>query len=409
MNTIFILILIILILTFLLERILDVLNLRYLKPNLPKAVEGRYDKDKYARSQIYEREKTRFSLIISSFSFILIFVFFITGGFAWVNGLVISASASAVIQALLFFGLIGLASDILGIPFEWYSTFVIEEKYNFNKTSPKTFIFDKVKSWFITALIRGGILALLVWLYKVTGSWFWLIAWGAITLFSVFFGLFYSDLIVPLFNKQTPLREGELKNAINDFASQNGFALKGLFEIDGSKRSTKGNAYFTGFGKKKRIVLYDTLIDDLSVSETLAVLAHEIGHYKKKHIIYGLIIGTIQTGILLFILSFFLESTEFAIALGAELPAFHLSVLVFGILYSPISMILGLLMNQLSRRNEYQADKYAADRGLGEDLANGLIKMSQKHLSNLTPHPAYVFVHFSHPTLLQRLNKLGIR
>jgi STE24 endopeptidase len=408
-NIIFYLILGILIISFILERILDALNIKYIKPGLPSILKGRYNEEEYSRSQVYEREKSRFGLISSTYSFIIIISFLVLGGFGWLNDIVLSISGSAILQALLFFGIIGFAFDILGIPFEIYATFVIEEKYGFNKTTPRTYVLDKIKSWLLTAIIGGGLLALIVWFYQLTGSFFWIIAWAAISLFTIFMSMFYSDLIVPLFNKQSPLREGEVKTLIEDFAGKNGFSLKGLYEIDGSKRSTKSNAYFTGLGRKKRIVLYDTLINDLSPKEILAVLAHEIGHYKRKHLIIATAIGIIQTGVLLFILSFFLESSIFAEALGADEPAFHLSVIVFGILYSPISMILGLLFNHLSRRNEYQADEYAAERELGPDLGNALISMSEKHLSNLTPHPFFVFVNYSHPTLLQRLDKLGFK
>lgn len=406
MNIIFYLIIIILVLSFVLERILDTLNLKSLSPELPALVADRYDKEKYAKSQIYEKETSKFGLIVSSFNFILILIFIIVGGFGWLNDLVLGISGSAILQALLFFGILGFALDLIGIPFAWYGTFVIEEKFGFNKTTPRTFILDKLKGWLLTAIIGGGILALLVWIYEKTGSWFWLLAWGTITLFTIFMSLFYSDLIVPLFNKQKPLEEGDLRTNINNFASEADFPLKEIFEIDGSKRSTKANAYFTGLGRKKRIVLYDTLIKELTVNEIVAVLAHEIGHNKKKHVITGLLLGIIQSGILLFLLSFFLENLAFAEALGAMEPAFHLSVVVFGILYTPVSMIIGLFMNQLSRRNEYQADGYVKSHGMAEGLAGGLLKLSEKNLSNLTPHPAYVFVHYSHPTLLQRLEKL---
>ena len=406
MNIIFYIIIIILVLSFVLERILDALNLKSLTPELPDIVADRYDKKKYAQSQIYEKERSKFGFLVSSFNFILILILIISGGFGWLNDVVIGISNSAILQALLFFFILGFVFDLIGIPFEWYSTFVIEEKFGFNKTTPRTFILDKLKAWLLTAIIGGGIIALLVWLYEKTGSWFWLLAWGTITVFTIFMSLFYSDLIVPLFNKQKPLKEGDLRTTINKFASKADFSLKEIYEIDGSKRSTKANAYFTGLGRKKRIVLYDTLINDLSVNEIVAVLAHEIGHNKKKHVIIGLILGIIQTGILLFLLSFFLDNQIFAEALGAEQPAFHLSVVVFGILFTPISMIIGLFMNHLSRHNEYQADAFVISHGLADGLAGGLLKLSEKNLSNLTPHPAYVFVHYSHPTLLQRLEKL---
>jgi STE24 endopeptidase len=287
--------------------------------------------------------------------------------------------------------------------------FHIEEKYGFNKTTPKLFVFDKLKGWLLTIILGGGLMALFFWFYQVFGSLFWLYAWGVMVFFMVFMAMFYSNLIVPLFNKQTPLEDGELREAIQAFSDKAGFKLKNIYVIDGSKRSTKANAYFTGLGSKKRIVLYDTLIKQLSVNEIVAVLAHEIGHYKKKHSIQGIALSVIQTGLMLFILSLFISNTNFSKALGVELPGIHIGLIAFGILFSPISTILGIGMNILSRRNEYQADAYAASFGLADDLIGGLKKLTKNNLSNLTPHPAYVFFHYSHPTLLQRMRKIRDR
>jgi len=262
---------------------------------------------------------------------------------------------------------------------------------------------DKLKGWLIGAIIGGGIMALVVWIYQSTGQWFWLIAWGAITFFTIFMTMFYSNLIVPLFNKQTPLEDGELRSAIQQFADKVGFKLTNIYVIDGSKRSTKANAYFTGLGPKKRIVLYDTLITDHSVEELVAILAHEIGHYKKKHTLSGTILGIIQTGIILYILSLFIGNPLLSQALGAKLGSFHMGLLAFGMLYSPISTVLGILMNILSRNNEYAADRFATINYSGTSLKDALKNLSVKNLSNLRPHPAVVFVHYSHPPLLQRL------
>ncbi|MFW6246036.1 MAG: M48 family metallopeptidase, partial [Tangfeifania sp.] len=298
------------------------------------------------------------------------------------------------------------ASDILNLPFSIYDTFVIEEKYGFNKTTPKTFVFDKIKGWLLGAIIGGGLLALIIFIYQKTQDMFWIYAWLVVAVFSIFMSMFYSNLIVPLFNKQTPLEEGELRTAIENFAEKVGFKLDNIFVIDGSKRSAKANAYFTGLGPKKRIVLYDTLIDDMKTDELVAVLAHEIGHYKKNHIIQGLIISLVQTGIVLFIFSLLIDSPHLSRALGVEEPNFHIGLIAFGILYSPVSFVLGIFMNKLSRKNEYQADAFAAENYKPEALASALKKLSVKNLSNLTPHPKYVFFNYSHPPLLERLRYL---
>jgi STE24 endopeptidase len=309
-------------------------------------------------------------------------------------------------MSLIFFGILGLIVDILSTPLSVYSIFVIEEKFGFNKTSPKTFILDKLKGWLLAAIIGGGLLALIVWIYQVSGNWFWVIAWAVIAVFTVFMTMFYSNLIVPLFNKQTPLDEGTLRAAIEEFAQKTGFRLKNIFVMDGSKRSSKANAYFTGLGTKKRIVLFDTLIKDHTDEELVGVLAHEIGHYKKKHTLTGTIISLLQTGLMLYILSLFIGNPVLSQALGAQEGSFHLGILTFGMLYSPLSLILGLIMNVVSRKNEFVADRYAGENYDPKPLKDALKKLSVSHLSNLRPHPVYVFFHYSHPPLLQRLKAL---
>lgn len=391
---------------FILERFLEYMNSTQWSDQLPDEVKGIYDQSEYQKQQAYEKANFRFSMVSSSFSFILIFLMFLLSGFALVNNWALSVSVNPIITALVFFGILMLASDILTTPFSVYDTFVIEEKFGFNKTTPKTFVLDKLKGYLLGAVIGGGLLSLIVYFYQLATTNFWVYAWLVITVFSVFMVLFYSNLIVPLFNKQTPLPEGELKTAIETFASKVGFKLDNIYVIDGSKRSTKANAYFTGFGAKKRIVLYDTLINDMTTNELVAVLAHEIGHYKKHHVIWGLLLGILQTGATLFLFSLFVGSSDLSAALGVDKPSFHIGLIAFGILYSPISMITGLFMNIFSRRNEYQADAFAAEHFSAEELASALKKLSVKNLSNLRPHPVYVFFHYSHPTLLQRLNAL---
>lgn len=405
-TTLFFVILAIIVADFLLDRYIDFLNTTRWSDKLPEEVKGIYDEQKYARQQQYQRENYRFGLLTSTFNFILILAMLLFFGFAWVNSLAASATQHPVWQALIFFGILMMAAEIVNMPFGVYDTFVIEEKYGFNTTTVKTYIFDKLKGWLITALIGGGLLALIIWIYLNTGSWFWLVAWGVLSAFSIFMAMFYSNLIVPLFNKQTPLPEGELRDAISNFALKVGFKLDNIFVIDGSKRSTKANAYFTGLGAKKRIVLYDTLISEMTTDEIVAVLAHEIGHYKKKHVLQGLVLGLLQTGILLFLFSVFVESPAISKALGVEEPTFHIGMIAFSMMYSPFSLITGLVMNMVSRKNEFGADAFAAQNFRPGPLISALKKLSVKNLSNLTPHPVYVFFNYSHPPLLQRLEHL---
>lgn len=405
-KTIFIFIVLIVVFDFFFEQLLNYLNTTRWTSQLPEELIGVYNSEEYSKSQAYKKANHQFGMITSTFSFVLILLMLFLGGFALVDGWVGQYTQNSIITALLFFAIIGLASDLLSTPFDIYDTFVIEERFGFNKITPKLFVFDKLKGWLLSALLGAGIISLLIWLFNIMGNYFWAIAWAAVTIISIFFTLFYSNLIVPLFNKQTPLVEGELKQSIEAFAHKAGFKLTNIYVIDGSKRSTKANAYFTGLGVKKRIVLYDTLIADLTVNEVVAVLAHEIGHYKKHHVVWGLFLGVLQTGLMLFLFSLFVQSENLSMALGVDVPKFHIGLIAFGILYSPLSFLISIVMNVFSRKNEYQADAFANSFNLGDELVSALKKLSVKSLSNLTPHPWYVFFHYSHPTLLQRIGKI---
>ncbi len=401
-------ILVILIVSFILERWLDYLNTTNWSSKLPPELVGIYDEAKYQKSMEYEKVTHRFTMVSESISFIAILTVFVTGGFGWLDGAIRSLVNNPVAVTLLYFAILGLITEIVSMPFKWYDTFYIEEKFGFNKTTRPLFILDQLKGVVVGAVLGGLLLGLIVWIYLIAGNLFWIYALMVITFFSVFMLLFYSNIIVPLFNKQTPLADGPLKNAITGFCKKTGFLLDNIYVIDGSKRSTKANAYFTGLGSKKRIVLYDTLINEMEIEEIVAVLAHEIGHYKKHHVYTGLFYSLISTAIMLYVFSLVSGNPAFASVLGSDTPGFHLSLISFGMLYSPLSLLIGLGLNYQSRLNEYQADQFAGENYMGEHLATALKKLSVNNLSNLTPHPAYVFFHYSHPTLLQRLKKIGM-
>ncbi|TXG35088.1 M48 family metallopeptidase [Seonamhaeicola maritimus] len=405
-NTLFYIIIAIIVLNFIVDKILDALNAKHYNNELPKDLQDVYDEEEYKKSQNYKSTNYKFGILTSTFSILLTLGFLVFDGFEFVDNIARSYSSNPIIIALIFFGIIMIASDILTTPFSFYSTFVIEEKFGFNKTTKKTFFLDKIKGWLMLAILGGGLLALIIWFYQVTGKYFWLYAWGLIAIFTIFMNMFYSKLIVPLFNKQTPLEEGSLRDKISAYAQTVGFKLNKIFVIDGSKRSTKANAYFSGFGSEKRVTLYDTLINDLEDEEIVAVLAHEVGHYKKKHIIFNLVASILLTGLTLYILSLFISQPILSHALGIETASFHIGLIAFMLLYSPISELTGLIMNVFSRKFEYQADDYAKNTYKGEPLITSLKKLSKNSLSNLTPHPAYVFMHYSHPTLLDRIKNL---
>lgn len=396
----------ILLLQYVVETLLEILNARRFEAPLPKEVSGLYDAEEYRKSQAYKRANYQFGLWSSALATFGLLAFLLLGGFGWVDALAGQISTHPLLRALLFFGMLFLASDLLTTPLSLYHTFVIEARFGFNKSTPALFWADKFKGWGLAMLMGGGLLTTILTFYQWAGNAFWLYAWGLIALVSLLMNLLYSRLIVPLFNRQEPLEDGPLKTRIEAYAQQVGFELKKIFVIDGSRRSTKANAYFSGFGSQKRVTLYDTLIRDLEEEEVIAVLAHEVGHYRRGHILINLGASILLTGITLFILSVFINHPELSLAIGVTEPSFHAALLSFGLLYSPISEATGLVMNFVSRRFEFQADAFARETFAAEPLIRSLKKLSRNHLSNLTPHPAYVFMHYSHPPLAERISHL---
>ncbi|MFD2914317.1 M48 family metallopeptidase [Psychroserpens luteus] len=405
-TTLFYIIIFIIVINFIIDKVLDYLNAKNYDNPIPKELQDVYDETEYKKSQAYKKTNYKFGIWSSLFSLALTLGFLFFDGFEYVDNIARSYSENPIVVALIFFGIIMLGSDLISTPFSYYKTFVIEERFGFNKTTKKTFVLDKIKGLIMMVIIGGAILALIIWFYEQTQELFWLYAWGIVTVFTVFMNMFYSKLIVPLFNKQTPLEDGTLRDKISEYAKSVGFNLDKIFIIDGSKRSTKANAYFSGFGSEKRVTLYDTLVKELDEEEIVAVLAHEVGHYKKKHIVFNLVASIALTGLTLFILSVFISNPLLSNALGVEIASFHVGLIAFGLLYSPISEVTGLLMNQLSRKFEYQADDFAKNTYKAEPLITSLKKLSKNSLSNLTPHPAYVLMHYSHPTLLERVRNL---
>jgi len=392
---------------FIFSKTLDYLNTTKWKDSLPEELKDIYDEEKYSKSMKYEKTNHKFSSITWIFSFTIMLLMLIFGWFGWLDNLVKWFTETSLLQSLYFFWIISVVNSIISIPVSYYSTFIIEEKFWFNKMTKKLFWMDTIKSFFLSLIIGWAILAIIIWLYNLDQNNFWIYAWGVVTFFSVFMMMFYSSVIVPIFNKQTPLEDWELRSAIQNFADKVWFKLDNIFVIDWSKRSSKANAYFSGFGPKKRIVLYDTLIKDLSVEELVWVLAHEIGHYKRKHTFQMLAFSIIQTWAMLFILGLALKNPEISQALWAKEGSFHVWVLAFWILFTPISIILWTFSSVLSRKNEYEADAFAKEHYDAEKLKEALIKLSRNNLSNLQPHPAYEFFHYSHPTVLKRLKALG--
>jgi STE24 endopeptidase len=391
---------------FLFTTVLEYLNDKNWKESIPNDLEGFYDFNKYQKAKNYKIERGKISLLNSSISFVITLLMLFFFGFGLISEYAVSFSDSTIIQSCIFFMIFHLLTTFLGMPFSYYSTFFIEEKYGFNKTTLKTFIVDKIKGIFISSLfiIVLTSLAIVSIEYFSTGFWIWL--WIGLSLFMVFLNMFYADLIVPIFNKLTPLENGELRSKIESYSKKVGYSLKNIFVIDGSKRSTKANAFFSGLGPRKTIALFDTLIEKHTDEELVSVLAHEVGHFKKKHILISMFLTILQLGIMCYLFELCMNMEVIASSLGSSKMNFHIGIIAFSFLYSPIGLITGILMNILSRKNEYEADKFAKDTYNGNFLELALKKLSVDSLSNLYPHPLYVFVHYSHPPLLKRLARL---
>ena len=393
-------------LEFIVSSVLSWLNTKWMTHPVPTELEGLYDEEKYRTQQEYMRTNKRVSLVARCVSFTLTLIILGCGLLGWLDNQCKAWTDLPVLQVILFLVIYNLFNTIIGLPFSYYSTFVIEERFGFNRTTHKTFWLDALKSFLVSTVISAVLLGVVYWLYQTFGQQFWIWATLVCAVFIIFFTMFYSNLIVPLFNKQTPLPEGELRDAITAAITSFGSRFKDIYLIDGSKHSTKANAYFTGFGPKKRIVLYDTLMDKMTTEEIVAVLAHEFGHYKHRDTFRNMLISIATIAVNLFIFSLLVGNPDLPAALGGTAPSFILALVAFSLLLSPIDIALSPLGSAISRRAEYRADAFAAEHGHGEALISGLKKLAAHALSNLTPHPLVVWYSYSHPTLAQRIRAI---
>lgn len=413
MNGYLIFVLALLVFDYVLDFIVERLNLRALRTEMPEEFRGVYDAEKYAKSQNYLRENTRFELLQNTIMLPVTIGFILLGGFAWVDTLARSAGQGMIVTGLIFAAILGALTMVVGLPFKIYDTFIIEARYGFNKTTPATFVGDLVKEILLGAILGGAVLAGVLWFFANAGPLAWLYAWGALAVFQLVLMYIAPVVILPLFNKFTPLEDGELRQAIEKYAASQNVALSGIFKIDGSKRSTKSNAYFTGFGKTKRIALFDTLIANHTTDELVGVLAHEVGHAKLGHIKKFIVVSLVSSLLMFWILSLFINQPKLYEAFGVSFEAIrgqlpiYAGLVFFGFLYSPIGMILGLLGNVLSRKHEFEADAFAAKTtNTADTMIAALKKLSVDNLSNLTPHPLKVFLEYSHPPVLARIEAL---
>lgn len=407
MNIYLIIILVIIVGNYLLDTIIEMLNVRHVKTELPEEFEGYYDADKYKKAQNYLKDNTRFGIIIDTIITPITVVFILIGGFNYVDQIARGFKFGPIPTGLIFAGILMFASQIISIPFSIYSTFVIEEKYGFNRTTVKTFILDILKSWLLAVIIGGAIFLVILWFFDKAGNLAWVYCWAAVVFFQIALTFIAPVVIMPLFNKFFPLEDGELKTTIESYAKSQHFKMKGVFKMDASKRSTKSNAFFTGFSKFRRIVLFDTLIKKHTVDELVSILAHEMGHYKKKHIIKSILISIITTGLMFFILSLFINNEGLFSAFKMQNTSIYASLFFFAFLYAPINMVISIFSKILSRKHEYEADTYAvATYGKPDSMTSALKKLTVDNLSNLTPHPLKVFLGYSHPPVLQRIKTI---
>jgi len=392
---------------YLFSTVLDFINGKNWRTEIPPVMKDFYPEDKYLKAKNYSKEKGKVSLISSTLSTLITLLFLVFDGYGWLDNFISLYYDIPFLKSGIFFLVLFILSDFISIPFSCYNTFVIEEKYGFNKTTVKTFVLDKIKGYLLTLIIGGVLLFGAIYIVSLLENGFWVWLWLSLSVIMLLVNMFYADLIVPIFNKLTPLENGSLRKKIESYTNKVGYSLKNIYIIDGSKRSSKANAFFSGLGPRKTIALYDTLVEKHTEEELVAVLAHEVGHYKKKHVFTSLFLTIFQLGLMCFLLETCLKVGEISQALGGKEMVFHLGLVAFGILYSPVGTIISILMNINSRKNEFEADHYAKTTYSGVALELALKKLSVDSLSNLYPHPFYTFIHYSHPPLLKRLSALN--
>ncbi|MFZ0451713.1 MAG: M48 family metallopeptidase [Desulfatiglandaceae bacterium] len=386
----------------------DVLNLRALHEDLPSGFQDVFDEEGYGKSQKYLRTNTRFGWLTSGFSLAVFLAFWFGRGFPFLDGWMRSLEQGPILTGLLFIGTLAVVKGLLSLPFKLYGTFVIEERFGFNRTSRRVFFMDMLKATFLGVVLGVPLIAGILAFFQFAGEHAWIYCWFAVTLFMLGVTFVAPTWIMPLFNKFTPLEPGELRSAILSYARSIDFPVENIYVMDGSKRSGKSNAFFTGFGKHRRIVLFDTLIEQHAVPELVAVLAHETGHFKKKHVLKTLILGIVQTGVMFYILSLFISSQGLFDAFYVGPRSVYAGLVFFAILYSPLEFVMGLFLKMWSRRNEREADRFAVETTRNpRAFAMALKKLSVHNLSNLQPHPFYVFLNYSHPPILERIRDIN--
>jgi STE24 endopeptidase len=391
---------------FVLERVADWLNLRALTPEPPPEFRDLYDRERYARAREYLGARTRFGIVTAAIDLVLLLAVWFAGGFGWVDRLARALADGPILRGLIFLGTLGLGRFVLTLPLRWWSTFVVEARFGFNRTTPRTFWTDAAKGLILAILLGTPLLTVVLWLFETTGDRAWLWCWLVAALYLVGVELVAPSWILPLFNRFTPLA-GTLRETILAYARSVGFPLEGVFVIDGSRRSTKANAFFTGFGRRKRIALFDTLVETLQPDEVVAVVAHEVGHYKRRHVLQGTVLGIVHLGAMLFLLAWILPRRALFEAFFVDEPSVWAGLVLFGLLAAPVELVLSVVLHAWSRRNEYAADRFAVETtGAGERLASALKRLSADSHAHLTPHPFYVALHYSHPPVLARIRAL---
>ncbi|TYB31907.1 MAG: M48 family metallopeptidase [Candidatus Mcinerneyibacterium aminivorans] len=407
MNIFLIIILLFIVIEYILNFVSRHLNIKNLETELPEEFKNYYDEEDYKKSQLYTKEKTKFSNVNDTVMVVFKISFILLGGFNLIDNWARDLVSHPVLTGVIFLWILILLLQVISIPFSYYGSFVIEEKYGFNRMNLKTFFTDNIKTLLLTLILSGAMFAPLIWLFSKMDSYAWVMSWIFVFILTLVIQYLAPVLIMPLFNKFYPLEDEELKNRIMNYADNYAFNIEGIFTMDGSKRTTKANAYFTGIGKNKRIVFYDNLVENFNNNEIMTILAHEMGHYKLKHILKRLLVSFFTTGVMFYLLSLFIKNEMLFEAFKMDNLSIYAGIVFFGLLYSPINMLLSLINKYVSRKNEKEADEFAArTTGNPNAFIKALKKLSLNNLTNLTPHPATVFLKYSHPPVLERIKNI---
>jgi len=376
------------------------------RPSVPDEFRDKITLEEHQKAADYTVAKGKFGRMQLLLGTVILFLWTLGGGLEWVDSLWRGAEWGALVTGVAVLISFSLISSLVDLPISLYNTFILEEKFGFNKTTLKVFFVDMLKGAALSLIIGIPLILLVLWLMETAGDLWWLYAWAALTAFSILMMWAYPKFIAPIFNKFAPLEEGEVLDRLTSLLKRTGFNSDGVFIMDGSKRSSHGNAYFTGFGKTKRIVFFDTLLKDLTPTQVEAVLAHELGHFKRKHVLKGMVLSISMTFMGFAILAWLMKQEWFYTALNVSTPSTYMALLLFMLVSPPFTFFIGPLMARWSRKHEFEADEFAAQQSNAGELISALVSLYKKNAGTLTPDPMYSAFYDSHPPASIRIAHL---